>query len=64
MELDALIELMLWADGHHPSGRIYTQTPAALARQEWALVRRLADRALKEFGVSREFAGDWALVFS
>lgn len=64
-ELDALIEILLWADDHHPSGRVYTRFPDALKRYEWSLVRRLAALALGCYGqVGTPFTGDWRMIFS
>lgn len=64
-ELDALIEILIWADDHHPSGKVYTTFPLALAREELSLIRRLAGAALDCLGCERApFAGDWQMIIA
>ena len=64
-ELDALIEILLWADDHHPSGRVYTAKADALERQEWSLLRRLSGVALDAYREPRApFSGEWEMIFA
>lgn len=64
-ELDALVEILLWADDHHPSGKTYTTPPGALEREEWNLVRRLSEAALDGFQQPKmPFSGDWKMIFA
>ena len=64
-ELEALIELLLWADAHHPSGHVFTSMPTALDRVEWSLIRRLAGATLDGLGQQRiPFHGDWQMIFA
>lgn len=64
-ELIHLVDLVLWADDHHPNKFEYTATLDALEVPVWRLVERLANEVFVRAGMEvAPFVGDWRMIFA